>query len=64
MVLWTFIFLNYFMIEYRNLIIGSVIIILMYICIRLWHTVRVNARPDSCEICDSKRKIKIKRSVL
>ncbi len=51
------------MIEYQNTMIGTAVIMLIYIGVRLWHATRVNAKPDSCEICDSKRKIRIKRGV-
>jgi len=51
------------MIEYQNTILGTAVIMLIYIGVRLWHATRVNAILDSCEICDSKRKIRIKRGV-
>ncbi len=46
------------MTEYRNIIKGSVVIILMYRCIQLWHALRTNARPGRREICDSKGEIR------
>ncbi len=49
--------------ENSNIIIGSIVIIGTYFFISLWHNIRVNAKPDSCEICDSKRKIRIRRGV-
>jgi len=47
--------------EYSNEILGSVVIMVTYIFIRLWHAIKIKVRPDSCEICDSKRKFKIRR---